>query len=205
MRAFSISIFLVLSLSSVSYACSCSSMRFQDKVDRADEIFHGRILEVKSYIVKTIDGDKYTEWYFTFDVIKKWKGNRKKRVKIYMEGTSCDFYFDIFQDEYLVYAKKGPSVLSKVLSPSDKSLDKRVDFFENKHTTSLCSGTTSQFTRSGVLTTDNFKYEFSDLNKTFPDGVFLIPYYINFTNIFFLTWVILPVGFYFRKKKNIKK
>lgn len=180
-------------------------MRFETKVELADEIFHGKIIEAKSYTVKTRDGDKYTEWYFTFDVIKKWKGNRKDRIKIFMEGTSCDFYFDISKGEYLVYANKGTSVLSKGLSPSDKSLAERVDFFESKHTTWLCSGTTSQFTSSGVFITDNFKYEFSDLNKAFPDSVFLIPYYINFTNIFFLAWVIVPAGFYIRKKRKHTK
>lgn len=39
-----------------------------------------------------------------------------------MEGTSCDFYFDIFENEYLVYAKKGTSILSRDLNPTDQSL-----------------------------------------------------------------------------------
>lgn len=203
MRAFFLSIFLLVIFSSVSYACSCGELRFEDKIQLADQIFYGRIIEATSYTVKNIDGNSYKEWSFTFDVVKKWKGDRKSRIKIYMEGTSCDFYFNIFNEEYLVYANKGATILSPELNPEDRSLLKRVNFFKNKHTTSLCTGTKSRYTHSGVITTDNFEHEFSDLDKEFPNAIILLPYYFNFTNLFLLIGVVLA-GIYVGNR-NLKQ
>ena len=108
-RAFIIS-FLLLLTSLYGYCCSCDYQSFEDAIKHSDEIFLGRIIEMKE--VKTVydeeDGYPYTRmWSAKFEVEKKWKGSNDKYVTVYQPNTSCDFLFEFPSHPYLVYARNG--------------------------------------------------------------------------------------------------
>ena len=87
--------FLVLLTSLEAFSCSCDTISYQKAIDWADEIFVGRLIEIKEVQTELdVHGDPYTRiWYALFEVEKKWKGSKKKYVKVYQPSTSCDFEF----------------------------------------------------------------------------------------------------------------
>lgn len=57
MRAFFMSIFLLIISSSVSYACSCGEWGFEKSIEISDEIFIGELLEIKK------EKPFFRDWY----------------------------------------------------------------------------------------------------------------------------------------------
>ena len=109
------SIFLVLiSLSLTPYfsiSCSCDTVKFEDAIEYSDEIFIGQIIESRRIKMNTHDidhPDNYEEiiWNYKFKVDKKWKGSKDEILEIYQRGNSCDIYFDIYDQDFLVYSSK---------------------------------------------------------------------------------------------------
>ena len=98
----------------ISNACLCNGKTFENEVKKADEIFIGRLIEIKEIDTKTYDYEfeetdqkvKTTRfWYAKFEVEKKWKGSNKKYIEIYQEAGNCSFKFNISVNSYLVYAR----------------------------------------------------------------------------------------------------
>ena len=95
-----------------SYGCSCDTISFEKATEWADEIFIGRLIqirEVKKY--QDSDGNDHTRiWGALFEVEKKWKGSNDKYVEVFQPSTSCDFNFDFSNQPYIVYAKEAELV-----------------------------------------------------------------------------------------------
>ena len=92
-----------------SYSCSCDTISFDEAIEWADEIFMGRLIQIREVeTYKEFNGTPRTRiWGALFEVEKKWKGSSDKYVEVFQPNTSCDYYFDFPSQPYLVYAKKG--------------------------------------------------------------------------------------------------
>lgn len=102
MGKFILILVLILIYSPPIYACSCIELPFEESVDRADEIFIGRVIKIeeKKELLSTEFGEY---WVAHFEVSKKWKGNKKTNIRVIQTYNSCAFFFE-FGKEYLVYA-----------------------------------------------------------------------------------------------------
>ncbi len=118
-------------------ACSCDPIPFVEAIEYADEIFVGTLIAAEKFN----DGvfwDEHGEerinwnWRFKFKVEKKWIGGPERVITIYHQGHSCDLFFDIYQDKYLVYAAYG-----KLYNDSEELSKKE----KNRLSTWLCSRT----------------------------------------------------------------
>lgn len=91
-------------------ACSCDTISLTKAIQISEEIFYGRVVKIEEIDqdpATIIDGDTYTStntWCTTFEIVKKWKGNSSKFIKVFQEGNSCDYFFD-FGGSYIVYAQ----------------------------------------------------------------------------------------------------
>ena len=90
-------------------ACSCDTIPFSGAVKIADEIFVGRIIKAErfknqEFITSSGKKEAIWDWRYYFEVKEKWKGSTDRRVIIHQFGTSCDPFFDIYQEEHLIYA-----------------------------------------------------------------------------------------------------
>ncbi|MEQ9266925.1 MAG: hypothetical protein RLN81_16985 [Balneolaceae bacterium] len=200
MRAFSISIFLVLILSSVSYACMCGEWDFDFSVNAADEIFLGKIISSETDEYPFFDT---SELKYVFEISKKWKGSSSNRIEIFRQSGCAPSLDTKYPAEYIIYAYKSYSQLAEVIAKRfDNPIFYDLDFADSRMTTIAC------FRLKKVdwhKTEAPFRDEIALLDSAFTKPVTLRPYYINFTNIFFLAWIVVPAGFYFRKKRNHTK
>ena len=92
---------------SKSFACGCDTISFAEATKWADEIFYGRLIQIREVeTYQDADGRPHTSiWAALFEVEKKWKGSNDKYVEVFQQNTSCDFYFDFHSQPYIVYAK----------------------------------------------------------------------------------------------------
>jgi len=90
-----------------AYGCSCHNSPFEQASEWADEIFIGRVIEIREVNSQDyIMHGTYTRiWAALFEVEKKWKGSKAKYVEVFQPNSSCDFYFSLPSRPYLVYAK----------------------------------------------------------------------------------------------------
>ena len=144
-------------------ACSCDIIPFEEAIGRADEIFVGKIVKAELFENHRLsdlypDTEANKEWRFYFEVTKKWKGNLQAEMIVHNLGTSCDFGFDIYNSEYLVYAVYRES----------KSFWNRLGFQKNRKVdveTRLCSRTiNNRFWEKGNW----FKSDQLKLSQQFP-------------------------------------
>lgn len=165
---------------SEGFACSCDTVSFARATEWADEIFFGRVIEIRE--VETYqheDGIREIKiWGVLFEVEKKWKGSSKKYVEVFQSGNSCDFNFEFNGQSYLVYA------MEDELSPWDST-----QTFKGL-TTWLCA-------RNADYYTYNYygEYGFDDrprLDKKYPNLIEVSGYNIEWKwfGIVFVTFVI---------------
>lgn len=179
-------------------ACSCNSISFKKAVIWADEIFFGRLIEIKEVQTEdTLDyhhnsqpyyEKKYTRvWYALFEVEKKWKGSSKKYVKVYQPSTSCDAEFRTLGRNYLVYAK------------NDEMFYWRNELSNTKLTTWLCSRSREFM---GVSEPND---DLKKLDQKFSKKIDLYNNRINYLQYFSILIFLISgflMGFYFRKRFN---
>lgn len=166
MKKYILSLFFI-SLSIYNYACSCNDIPFEKAVEWADEIFIGRLIEIKEVKYETSLDDpeeRYTRlWYAKFEITKKWKGSNKKYIKVYQPSTSCDAEFNHLNRHFLVYTQKG-----RVFNFFNQ--DNEIQ----KYTTWLCARNREYEFVNEPEDSDYFK-----LNKLFPNEVKLSNFQIN--------------------------
>jgi hypothetical protein len=157
MRFLKIFVFVLSTSSSNGFSCSCDTIPFIEAVDWADEIFIGTI--VKAEKVKIGFGMEY-RWAYTFEVDKKWKGNSNTRLTLYQEGHSCDLGFQLWPDQYLIYASHNSEFKSASVSVGPTDGKSRLH-------TWLCSRTTY------ALESDDcwFESDVKKLDKMFPNHI----------------------------------
>ena len=184
----------ILFINFKSFSCSCNAISFDKAVNSADEIFVGRLIEVKEIYSETfeqIPDKKYTgAFYAEFEIEKKWKGSSNKYIRIYQESSSCQFTFTNIGSSYLVYAKNEDMYWFMTKTP----------------TTHLCSRTISINKLESFFDNKKMTDDRSKLNKTFPNLVKINSLYFNWTSI--LKWLFvfgfgLFVGYKIKSKSNI--
>ena len=86
--------------------CGCDTIPFQEATEKADEIFIGRVIEIKEKTLTKVDGslENTKVWSVLFKVEKKWKGGTSEYVEVLQSHTSCDFDFEFSSRSYIVYA-----------------------------------------------------------------------------------------------------
>lgn len=91
------------------YSCSCVTIPFDRATEMADEIFLGRLIQLKEATTHQTpaEGDCTKIWSALFEVEKKWKGSNDKYVEVFQNGTSCDYQFDFPNHPYIIYASYG--------------------------------------------------------------------------------------------------
>jgi hypothetical protein len=156
-------------------ACSCDPIPFEKAVERADEIFVGKIVRAEKVdygSIMTKDGRKLIEtgWKYDFEVQRKWKGSKKSNLILYQLGTSCDYWFNVYEKEYLVYASR------KLLNDNSLSgiIAKRIG--KKQLATWLCARTTAN---QPAKKHNWFKEDIAKLNKQFPTKVQISKFQLN--------------------------
>jgi hypothetical protein len=176
-----------------SLGCSCDFIKFEEAVEWADEIFIGRLLEIKEVefeINEQQPKEKYTRvWYALFEIEKKWKGSNKKFIKVFQPSTSCDADFGRLGRDYLVYAKK-----QKMFR---YSTDNKTNV---KLTTWLCSRSVSDLVYFNPSEKEDDDRPL--LNKRFPKLIKLSSFNINYRKIIYGTLIFvfgLFIGYRIKK------
>ena len=148
-------------------ACTCDPISFEDAIEYADEIFVGKIIKVERFengrFMNIYNKEEiYWGWRYYFEIEKKWKGSSESMLIVHHQGTSCDLFFDIYEEEYLVYAsrKSGKETpLGVTIGPNNGKV---------KLTTWLCSRTIYNHSwEKGNW----FKDDIEKLEKEFPNQI----------------------------------
>ena len=99
-----------------SYACDCTKASPEDRLQKNDVVFEGKVLEVQKQDgggIKTL-----------FEVKKIWKGTNSSQIIVYTNGGDCVFHF-VEGGEYLIYSSQRGS--EKQLHTNSCSGTKRLD------------------------------------------------------------------------------
>ncbi|WP_439019944.1 cobalamin biosynthesis protein CbiN [Bacillus thuringiensis] len=97
-----------------SYACDCTKASPEDRLQKNDVVFEGKVLEVQEK-----DGKMKT----LFEVKKIWKGTSSSQIIINTSFSSCTFRF-AEGGEYLVFSSyKGKKQLETSICSGTKRLD----------------------------------------------------------------------------------
>lgn len=98
-----------------SYACDCTKASPEDRLQKNDVVFQGKVLEVQ----KQDGGGIKTR----FEVKKIWKGTNSSQIIIYTSMSSCTFRF-AEGGEYLVFSSyRGEEKLETSICSGTKRLD----------------------------------------------------------------------------------
>ncbi|EJQ43227.1 hypothetical protein IEE_03405 [Bacillus cereus BAG5X1-1] len=104
-----------------SYACDCTKASPEERLQKNDVVFEGKVLEVQEK-----DGEMKT----LFEVKKIWKGTSSSQIIIYTSFGSCTFRF-AEGGEYLVFSsytgekKLGTSICSGTKRLDDAKMEKQ--------------------------------------------------------------------------------
>ncbi|GLV63717.1 cobalt transporter CbiN [Bacillus mycoides] len=97
-----------------SYACDCTKASPEERLQKNDVVFEGKVLEVQEK-----DGEMKT----LFEVKKIWKGTSSSQAIIYTSFSSCAFRF-AEGGEYLVFSSyRGEEKLETSICSGTKRLD----------------------------------------------------------------------------------
>lgn len=169
-----ISILIGLNSSKLA-ACSCDPISFDRAIEYADEIFIGTIVKAERFENGNIINYANQEeiiwgWSYHFEVKKKWKGNTQSNLIVFHQGNSCDFFFDIYERGYLVYAAReaGEEHPLGITIGSNNG--------KERLTTWLCSRTIS----NNNWDKENwFENDIEKLNAKFPNEIVLSSFQFN--------------------------
>lgn len=162
-------------------ACSCDTVSFEKAVDYADEIFIGKIVKAELFENGSYhygDEEKFNwDWRYYFKVNRKWKGSSDSELVVSQQGNSCDLYFNINKEEYLVYA----TYESGEENPVGVSIGSNNG--ENNLSTWLCSRTiydgSLPIHNDTVFEKTWYESDVSELNEKFPEKIALSKNYLN--------------------------
>jgi len=177
--------FLVFCIEPV-YACSCVERPFEEAVESADEIFIGRVVKIEEK-KEFFSSDFREYWVSHFDVSKKWKGNKRTKIRVIQSYNSCEFSFE-FGREYLVYAMETNQIGWNGT---------------REHTTWLCSRTIDTMYYSDLINEDWIWDDRELLNTEFPAPVQISSIYNNWP--IWVTILFLIIGISSWKLLNRKR
>lgn len=201
MKKLLILVFFTILFSEATIACTCGEIEFKTAIDRADQIFVGKLVKTGKFNKEVYEGKKYYDSYFVFEVTKKWKGDTSNRVRIYQEGHSCDPYFRDFDTEYIIYSQNGHSSIKSIsITYSGDNTSTYAGFFK-KNTSHLCSRTMARGTDYYYQQeTDDFDIEYARLDSVYTEPIKLHPYWLNFKGFLVVLAIILPIGYVVNEK-----
>ena len=107
--------FILIVLAEKSYACECMKASPEERLQKTNVVFEGKVLEVQEK-----DGEMKT----LFEVKKIWKGTTSSQIIVYTKGGDCMFRF-VEGGGYLVFSTQRGS--EKQLQTNSCSRTKRLD------------------------------------------------------------------------------
>ncbi|MBG9539605.1 cobalamin biosynthesis protein CbiN [Bacillus thuringiensis] len=106
--------FILIVLPEKSYACECMKVSTEERLQKTNVVFEGKVLEVQ---------EKGGKMEILFEVKKIWKGTSSSQVIIYTSFSSCTFPF-AEGGEYLVFSSyRGEGQLETSMCSGTKRLD----------------------------------------------------------------------------------
>lgn len=106
--------FILIVLPEKSYACECMKVSPEERLQKTNVVFEGKVLEVQ---------EKGGKMEILFEVKKIWKGTSSSQVIIYTSFSSCTFPF-AEGGEYLVFSSyRGEGQLETSMCSGTKRLD----------------------------------------------------------------------------------
>ncbi|KAB2443710.1 cobalamin biosynthesis protein CbiN [Bacillus luti] len=106
--------FIYFILPEKSYACECMKAAPEERLQKNDVVFEGKVLEVQ---------EKDGKMEILFEVKKIWKGTSSSQVIVYTSFSSCTFPF-AEGGEYLVFSSyRGEGKLETSICSGTKRLD----------------------------------------------------------------------------------
>jgi len=106
--------FILIVLAEKSYACECMKASPEERLQKTNVVFEGKVLEVQEK-----DGEMKT----LFEVKKIWKGTSSSQIIIYTSFGSCTFRF-AEGGEYLVFSSyRGEEKLETSICSGTQRLD----------------------------------------------------------------------------------
>ncbi|MDQ4484585.1 cobalamin biosynthesis protein CbiN [Bacillus cereus] len=106
--------FILIVLPEKSYACECMKVSPEERLQKTNVVFEGKVLEVQ---------EKGGKMEILFEVKKIWKGTSSSQVIIYTSFSSCTFPFTE-GGEYLVFSSyRGEGQLETSMCSGTKRLD----------------------------------------------------------------------------------
>ena len=199
MKAFFLTIFLVIIFSVTGYACSCGEWDFDFTLQQSEEIFLGKIIRIE--LDKYLFLDDYSNQVYTFQISKKWLGSSSNQISIF-DSDGC-FPSLHHGGEYIIYAYKDESQFEELIRTKTElqGLFDTSTLPGYRYTTMYCMRIKEVLWHKEEAP---FRDEIALLDSTFTEPVTLRPYYLNFTNLFLLILVIL-VGIFVGNKNQNKK
>lgn len=107
--------FILIVLPEKSYACECMKVSPEERLQKTNVVFEGKVLEVQ---------EKGGKMEILFEVKKIWKGTNSSQIIVYTNGGDCVFHF-VEGGEYLIYSSQRGS--EKQLHTNSCSGTKRLD------------------------------------------------------------------------------
>lgn len=162
--------------------CSCDIISFDKAVRKSDEIFVGKIVKVEKHNKNGKSTELNYVWRYHFEVKSKWKGTNSNKIVVEHEGSSCDFIFDIYQPEYLVYG---------FYQKSRSNWWEYVIFWKDQKEiirTWLCARTTSEYS---FLEGNWYRSDMDKLDEHFPMKIALKVREFSWNHLILL---LFPIG-----------
>lgn len=178
-------------LGSKVFACSCAAIPYGEAVERASEIFLGKVVKIEferdllpSKDHDFLQAERRQFWVVTLEVSKKTK------IRVKQTFNSCEFPFT-FGGEYLVFAES-----------SDLRWNGTRD-----HWTWLCSRTINTYYFNDWVndweSDDGWNFDDREkLDKQFPDLVQTASFFNNWSVWLFLIIASIGLFFQYMRKRN---
>ncbi len=105
-------IFIQAATLNIVLACFCEEDEIETvNFDKYDELFLGKVIKIERIEATSKHGDETYTFVGTitsFEVLKKWRGNYQRVIKVYQEDNSCAVPFHISSQRWIVsgYKKK---------------------------------------------------------------------------------------------------
>ncbi len=197
MRILISTFFLLAVLGSKVYACSCSAIPYEEAVERASEIFIGKVIKIElerdlfpSNEPSFLPAERRQYWVVTLEVSKKWKGSKKSKIRVKQSFNSCEFPFT-FYGEYLVFAESGDLSWKGT----------------RNHFTWLCSRTINTYYLSDWAKewdkTEGLDFDDRELlDNQFPDPIRTASFFNNWAIWLFAFIASIGIFFQYMRKRN---
>ena len=116
-RSILIFILFILGLGKI-FGCFCESETFETaNFEIKDELFLGKVINIKRFPIELESNEESHTFYgteTTFEVLKKWKGDKRKEIIIYQPLNTCALHFTIRNSRWIISAQQKPFLFAEL-------------------------------------------------------------------------------------------